>query len=216
MSLIKAGEFLMGSPDGEGDREEHPRHKVWLDAYYLDKYEVTVAEYAGYAAAVGIKMPEQPDYSRADHPVVYVTWNDADAYCRWRGKRLPTEAEWEKAVRCGTRTKWPFGNEQSVLGDYAWSTDNSNERSHPVGQKKPNPCGLYDMEGNVWEWVSDWYADYSAASVRNPKGPDTGEYKIWRGGSWYFTIDATRSAHRQTSLPGFSVGLALVGFRCAL
>lgn len=227
MILIPTGEFLMGSPDGVGGFDEHPQHKVYLDAFYIDKYQVTVAQYREFCKASGSDIPEQPEWSTDQHPVVNVTWDEAEAYCKWAGTRLPTEAEWEKAAHGGTETKYSFGNnavEGEVLGfggtdilaDFAWYANNSNSQAHPVGQKKPNQYGLYDMHGNVWEWVSDWYDDdyYKNSPAKNPKGPDSGAYRGLRGGAWGHDHDGLRAADRDWGVPGFTDDDG--GFRCVV
>lgn len=189
MVLISAGEFVMGSPEGEGGSDEHPRHRVYLDAFYIDKHEVTNALYENCVRA-GLCKPQGlsrcfvwtqsawkqgvtlPDESRGDgHPVICVDWSRAQTFCQWKGKRLPTEAEWEKAARGGSEGKWSFGDDESRLGGYAWYHGNSKDQTHPVGTKKPNQFGLYDMYGNVWEWVSDWYDEnyYKNSPDNNPK-----------------------------------------------
>lgn len=188
MVAVPEGEFFMGTPGGRGGSDERPRHKVRLNAYFIDRCEATVTQYMEYSAATGKNMPRQPSWSVNDHPVVAVDWFEAQAYCEWRGKRLPTEAEWEKAARGGTDSEYSFGGDQSKLGEYAWYNVNSGGQSRPVGQKKPNLYGLYDIHGNAGEWVSDWYdAGYYAKSPEeNPRGPDTGTVRVMRGGSWYY------------------------------
>jgi len=214
MVLIPAGEFLMGDPEGIGDNVEHMQHKVYLDDFYIDKYEVALGQYKTFAKATGRELPKQPVWSTDLHPVVNVTWQDANDYCEWFGGRLPTEAEWEKAVRGGTTAKWSFGDDESKLGEYAWCQDNSGDKTHPVGQKKPNQYGVYDLHGNVWEWCSDWYVEdyYKNSLAKNPKGPSTGRNRVLRGGSWNNEVDDTRSGSRAGVKPvvhGFNLG-----FRC--
>ena len=215
-SLIPAGEFQMGFPEGEGESREYLRHKVYLDAYYIDKYEVTVAQYKDFAKATGRQMPAQELWSTDHHPVVNINWNDADAYCKWAGSRLPTEAEWEKAARGGINTKYGFGDDVSKLDEYAWYFANSNSGAHPVGQKKPNQYGLYDMHGNVWEWVADWYdaSYYNVSPEKNPKGPDSGAFRVLRGGSWSNLYIYLRAAGRFRDAP--DLASFDVGFRCAV
>lgn len=213
--LIPPGEFLMGAPNAVGYDEEHSQHTVYLDAYYIDRYEVTVRQYKAFATARGRKMPEQP-YSATDrHPIVRITWHDADAYCKWAGGRLPTEAEWEKAARAGTTTKWSFGDDVSRLDKYAWYFGFGQRLAQPVGLKKCNPYGLYDMHGNVWEWCADWYGEdyYKYSPAKNPRGPFRGDYRMLRGGSWRVMANNSRSATRFWSSPGN--GSVDVGFRCA-
>ncbi|MCX5786196.1 MAG: formylglycine-generating enzyme family protein [Elusimicrobia bacterium] len=215
MALISAGQFMMGSPDGVGSDSEHPRHKVNLDAFYIDKHLVTVAQYRKFARATHRKMCQQPPYSAGNHPVVYVVWDDADAYCRWARKRLPTEAQWEKAARAGTATRWSFGDDARRLGEYAWYDGNSDQKTHPVGQKKPNQYGLYDMQGNVWVWTADWYDKnyYHNSPEKNPKGPLTGKERALRGGAWNNPPDNVRAASRGRTTP--NLRYAAFGLRCA-
>jgi len=254
-ALIPAGEFWMGSPNGEGNSDEHPRHKVYLDAFYMDKYEVTVGHYRKCVAAGKCSPPmtgvgcnwRNPERGE-NYPVNCVDWTQADSYCRWAGKRLPTEAEWERAARGGAETRYSFGNDKSCYGDYAWNRENSGGKdyplrfiagrylhlkkyvnsygglTHPVGQKKPNQYGLYDMYGNVWEWVSDWYDEnyYRNSPRKNPQGPAIGAQhrltwpgwqgrrRVIRGGSWYHQATSSR---RWGFRP--SMWYDIVGFRCA-
>ncbi len=211
MVLIPAGEFQMGSNYGDGD--EKPVHTVYLDAFYIDKYEVTNAQYKKFMDATGYKAPEywnDPDLNKPDHPVVGVSWYDAVAYAEWAGKRLPTEAEWEKAARGGLVGKrYPWGdsishddaNYDGTGGKDRW------EYTSPVGSFAPNGYGLYDMAGNVWEWCSDWYYRFYYFSLyyrfyyfrsprANPRGPDSGTIKVLRGGSWVDLVDILRVSLR--------------------
>ena len=128
--------------------------------------------------------------------------------------RLPTEAEWEYACRAGTTTEYSFGDDVSVLGDFAWFDDNSGSQTHPVGQKRPNGWGLYDMHGNVWEWCSDWHGDYAAGAVRDPAGPASGSIRVLRGGCWYDSAGFCRSAFRIRFYPSYR--FSNYGFRLAL
>jgi sulfatase modifying factor 1 len=210
--LIPAGEFLMGSPEGEGEPDEHPRHKVYLDAFYIDNHEVTVGQYKIFAKATGRQVIVQ---GTDMHPMANVSWEDAEAYCKWAGGRLPTEAEWEKAARGGTDTPYSFGDDMNKLDEYAWYESNSGKHAHPIGQKKPNQYGLYDMYGNVCEWVSDWYADsyYQNSPAKNPKGPSFGSLRSLRGGSAMLSPPiCVRAAFRGSSTPD-SVNRSC-GFRC--
>lgn len=242
MVLIPAGEFTMGSNDYSNEK---PVHKVYLSAYYIDKYEVTNEQYAKFLnewrrttdenskemidlsgsyehekcriSKEGGKFVVQLGYEK--HPVIYVTWYGANQYAKWAKKRLPTEAEWEKADRASSIGKYCFGNDESKLEEYAWYWRNSYRCTHPVGQKKPNDYMIHDMHGNVWEWCADWY-DYKYYSVfaglqpaNNPKGPDTGKYKILRGGSWFGGNQYNlRCADRGGYLP--DSGSCGDGFRC--
>ncbi|MBI5209108.1 MAG: formylglycine-generating enzyme family protein [Elusimicrobia bacterium] len=187
MAAIPAGAFEMGSLEGAGDSDELPRHKVELDAFAMDKYAVTVGQYCRFSQATRRDMPRLQPASKCDFPVHNVVWEEAAAYCQWAGKRLPTEAEWEKAARCGTTTYFDFGDDYKLREAYAWADSNSGGAPHPGGLKKPNRCGLYDLYGNVAQWVSDWYdKDYYARSpARNPQGAGKGTEHGLRGGSWY-------------------------------
>ena len=214
MVLIPAGEFLMGS--GEKDYpDQNPRHKVFLDAYFIDKYLVTAARYRLFAKATGTPMPRQSFPDKDNYPAIYMSWYDAMAYCGYYGKRLPTEAQWEKAAGGGSDGKFCFGNDETRLGEYAWYWSNSNKRIHPVGLKKPNGYGIYDMHGNVLEWTADWYGGgyYAESPASNPQGPVTGEAKVIRGGSSFVSAELCRSSARMRSSP--DTPYSVKGFRCA-
>ncbi|TVS20887.1 MAG: formylglycine-generating enzyme family protein [Planctomycetaceae bacterium] len=156
-------------------------------------------------------MGNNPSHFKGDlnRPVESISWNDAKEFAdqfsqRYGvGARLPTEAEWEYACRAGTRTQYSFGNNQSQLSEYAWFSGNSNRSTQRVRRKKPNPWGLYDMHGNVWEWVADWYGGYEAGAVTDPTGPRTGSSRVLRGGSWNLSPRYLRSASRSRVSPGF-------------
>ncbi len=264
MELIPAGTFLMGREDREGwspmaapemFNDELPPHEVYVDAFYIDKYEVTNRQFKEFVDATGYitdaerdggsdvmvaaeladtpiqgtdigwkwvalanwRVPEGPGSSIVnimDHPVVHVSWNDANAYAKWVGKRLPTEAEWEKAARGGAVTNWYWGDALDSAGEYAnlygehrhdfiypAEVLDGYDRTAPVGVLKPNAYGLYDIAGNVFEWVADWYKyDYFSISPHdNPKGPLTGTEKVMKGGSWYFCECYLRPANRNSS-----------------
>ncbi len=233
MVFIPAGPFLMGVPRGarDGGRDEYPNHAVELDAYYLDKYEVTTGLYAQFMRATGHRPPShRTDPSKnvwqggvlptalAAVPVVNVDWFDASAYCQWTGKRLPTEAEWEKAARGTHDQRFPWGNVEPTRQHL-----NFNQQWHgagtlaPVGsyEKGKSPYGAYDMAGNVWEWVADWYAaDYYARSpCCNPQGPPTGTRRAVRSSGWQVETPQVRIFTRIASKPldrNHSTG-----FRCA-
>jgi formylglycine-generating enzyme required for sulfatase activity len=186
--LISPGTFMMGSPDSEQGREskEGPQHEVAISKpFYMGVTEVTQAQYE---AVMGTNPSK---FKGPTNPVDSVIWDEAVLFCRKlsekTGKtfRLPTEAEWEYACRAGTKTRFSFGDSESVLGDYAWWQSNSGGKAHPVGQKKPNPWGLYDMHGNVWEWCADWWGPYPKGPITDPFGPATASgYRVLRGGSW--------------------------------
>lgn len=218
MIYIPAGEFTMGS--GRGDADERLLHKVYLSGYYIDKYEVTFSQYDKFCEATGRGKPDDNGWGRENRPVINVSWKDAEAYAKWSGKRLPTEAEWEKAARAGSEAEYCFGNAESKLGEYAWYKSNSGGKTHPVGQKKPNQWGIYDMHGNVWEWCSDWYEGgyYKNSPYKNPQGPDSGIARVLRGGSWMSWVERrhyaypSRSANRYADIP--KARYADYGFRC--
>ncbi|MFH2201992.1 MAG: formylglycine-generating enzyme family protein [Elusimicrobiota bacterium] len=215
MSLIPGGGFSMGSSLGKGYPNEHPKHTVEVDAFWMDRHEVTAAQFREFSKATGHHMNKQPFPDEENYPVVYVNWNDAQAYCAYHGKRLPTEAEWEKAARGGSPDDYCFGTAEVLLEEYAWYASNGNKRPHPVGQKKPNDYGLYDMHGNVLEWVSDWYAPeyYSVSPTRNPQGAVEGKYRVVRGGSVYLSAALLRVTHRMKGSQ--ATRYSGRGFRCA-
>src|SRR5438093_55972 len=219
MVLVSAGEFTMG-----GDSIDNPRHPVYLDAFHMDKYEVTASRYAKFLQATGRQLPfkwsEMSLVSHGDRPVIGVTWEDADAYCRWASKRLPTEAEWEKAARGTDGRAYPWGNEAPTPRHA-----NFNKCCEWKGygvlaivgslEAGRSPYGIYDLAGNVSEWVADWYdnTSYKYELERNPKAPRDGERKGVRGGSWYDSALLQRSALRSRSYP--SAPSTDRGFRCA-
>ena len=228
MVLIPAGEFLMGSPDDEGGKNEHPRHRVYLDAYSMDRFEVTFSRYAKFLQSTGRQAPRdwaQVKISKhSDRPAVGVSWNDAETYCRWAGKWLPTEAEWEEAARGTDERAYPWGNEQPTprLANFVKEStiiENVYDKFlAPVDsyERGKSPYGLHHMAGNVWEWTADWYDEdfYAKSPQRNPTGSsnDTG-VKVIRGGSWRDVPGHVRSAHRGWATPATRVDH--LGFRCA-
>ncbi len=195
--LIPAGSFKMGADNGETD--ERPVHQVTFSkAFYLGKYEVTQGQWQAV-------MGKNPSLFGGDsnRPVDQITWEDAQAFltklnAMEGGKlyRLPTEAEWEYAARAGSTTIFYFGNDPKQLGEHAWYRGNSGHQTHPVGQKKPNAWGLYDMLGNVWEWVQDWEGKYPANPVTDPKGPESGTYRMRRGCAWNNEPNVCRTTNR--------------------
>lgn len=227
MAVIPAGCFDMGDPFGEGFGDELPVHNVCISVFEMDVHEVTNAEYAACADAGDCTPPYYTDSwlratyygdpAYADFPVIWVDGYQAEAYCGWLGKRLPTEAEWEYAARGGLAGKrYPWGD--SITGtnaNYWESGDPWDEDTSEVEFYAPNGYGLYDMAGNVWEWVGDWYQfDYYAVSPPNdPPGPASGTYRVFRGGSFVDDPDFLRTAARGYDYPD-EYGLFL-GFRCA-
>ena len=191
MVLIPAGKFIMGTNDRLPD--EGPEHTVYLKAYYIDKYEVTNLQYANFSNATNRRSPTHfrnrtfPE-GKADHPVTYVSWEDATAYCAWAGKRLPTDEEWEKAAR-GTDGRWfPWGDEFDSLKantPVRWQDVGAFGDTTPVGSFEggKSPYGVYDMSGNVWEWTSSWYKPYP--NNKTPSESYGERYKTLKGGSWF-------------------------------
>jgi formylglycine-generating enzyme required for sulfatase activity len=195
MVEIPSGEFIMGFDGTQALEDERPLHRVWLDAFSMDLHEVMTAQYAAFLAAKHREAPWQWEMVNlglhGDRPVIGVDWHDADAYCRWKGKRLPTEAEWEKAARGMDGRLYPWGNQvpTSALANFALGARFSYSqvlmpvRSYEQGKSS---YGLYQMAGNVGEWVQDWYLSnyYETSPERNPQGPEQGQFKVLRGGSW--------------------------------
>ena len=207
MVAISAGCFEMGS--GAGGADERPPHRVCLGAFRMDATEVTQA---AYRAATG-SNPSAFAECGADCPVESVTWREADDFCRKLGKRLPSEAEWEYAARAGSTTAWYWGDDEGSAGDYAWFDGNGDAKTHPVGRRRPNVWGLYDMAGNVWEWTADWYGRYPAGDQQNPAGPQSGSIRVDRGGGATYGAGSLRSACRSGDDPEHRS--RVVGFRCA-
>ncbi|HXC67880.1 MAG TPA: formylglycine-generating enzyme family protein [Nitrospiraceae bacterium] len=220
MAVVPAGEFMMGSPTGDSD--EQPAHKVYVDSFSMDKYEVTVGQYAAFLQAKGIDPPSDwKTMNRSEHqkrPVANVDWADAFAFCKWAGKRLPTEAEWEKAARGTDDRLYPWGNDPPTplhanFGKSDWSNHGV---LAPIGsfENGKSPYGIYDMAGNVWEWVNDWYDYnyYKNSPSQSPTGPSSGGTKVIRGGAWNSNPRAMRSSNRSLTSP---TDQGLTGFRCA-
>jgi len=226
MVTIPAGTFIRGSAPGEGRLDEQPKRKIFVDGFAIDKYEVSNAHYIAFLEEtlhkppfnVYGKGPLTSEKGIADLPVVQVTWHDAVDYCFWAGKRLPTEAEWEKAARGNDNRLYPWGDEpptsERAHFDQEWDDKNTLKTvdSLPAGQSS---SGVFQLAGNVREWTQDWYdAEYYAhAPDKNPKGPDTGILKVIRGGSWRSFDTDLRVTSRGKG--GFALKTHGIGFRCA-
>lgn len=207
---IPAGTFTMGSPKSEIEREKNEtQHQVTLNAFKMSKYEITFEQYDRFCEATGRKKPDDQGWGRDNRPVIKVSWEDAKTFAEWMGCRLPTEAEWEYACRAGTTTPFYTGNnltteQANYNGNYPYyknAKGNYYERTMKVGRFDPNPWGLCDMYGNVWEWCSDWLGEYPSEPQTNPKGPSTGTVRVLRGGSWYGYAAYCRSAFRDSRDP---------------
>ena len=221
----------MGSNDGQSD--EKPVHTVYLDGYYISKYEITNKQYKQFCDKTGRSYPRSPKFNRRlfgmnnyftsypNYPVVCVSWNDAAAYCKWAGLRLPTEAEWQKGSRGTDGRKYPWGNESpgTNKANYDPGTNDADGYYYtsPVGNYSSgaSPYGLMDMAGNVWEWCNDWYGEdyYSKSPKNNPKGPSSGSYRVLCGGSWYNLDNFIRSSYRFNNFP--TINWYNLGFRPA-
>lgn len=225
--LIPKGKFVMGVPRDEYGRleeDELPQHEVAITRpFYMGVYEVTQSQYESVTGVNPSHFKNSKNNSQL--PVENVTWYQAHEFCvklsdhpqeksKGRKYRLPTEAEWEYACRAGTKTAYGFGADRKMLGQYAWYLDNSGEKTHPVGEKLPNPFGLYDMHGNVSEWCSDWFATYPSEPVMDPHGPITGDYKVHRGSSFNHWAIHLRSGNRSEHKP--NVATYTIGFRVVL
>ncbi|MDE6112253.1 MAG: formylglycine-generating enzyme family protein, partial [Bacteroidales bacterium] len=241
MVAVEGGTFSMGATSEQGDdagSDEKPVHSVTLDGFYIGAFEVTQSQWA---AVMGTTIEQQrekaseywgedvPLYGEGDkYPMYYVSWEEAQSFCeklsQKTGKtyRLPTESEWEYAARGGNKSDGTKYAGSNTIGDVAWfgyyddgTTGNDNNTTHPVGQKKPNGLGIYDMSGNVWEWCSDWYDSdyYSSSPSVNPQGPSSGSYRVLRGGGWYGSAQYCRVSFRDYDTPGnrrYNVGFRVV------
>jgi sulfatase modifying factor 1 len=245
MVFVQGGTFQMGSNNGNND--EKPVHTVTVNSFYISKHEITVAQFKNFIKATNYKTDaEKHGYgwiynggwkkingiawhcdangnrrpmSDYDYPVIYVSWNDAVAFCKWLSKktgmyfRLPTEAEWEYAAQGGNKSNgYKYSGSNNVY-DVAWFNGNSGNITHAVGTKSPNELGVYDMSGNVWEWCHDWYSNnyYNKSPEYNPQGPSRGKYHVLRGGSWYDNASFCRSTNRYRNYPYNPVNN--IGFR---
>jgi formylglycine-generating enzyme required for sulfatase activity len=236
--LVEGGNFTMGSAIGV-EPHEKPEHPVNVQSFYIGKYEVTFEEYDRYCDSNKLPKPNDNGWGRGRQPAIYVSWLDAVNYCNWlsrqdhlqpcyivsgsdvkwldtaNGYRLATEAEWEYAARGGDKSKHTLYAGAEKADDAVWYKDNSSSKAQATGQKKANELGLYDMNGNVWEWVWDWYDGgyYMHSPTDAPKGPTTGNYRVMRGGAWYNNVSYVTVATRQNAGQGFKQNS--VGFRIA-
>ena len=241
MIFVPGSTFQMGSDNGSID--EKPVHTVSVDDFYIGQYEITNREYIDFLnekkvlpngsynnkeyidmndinCAIGYRNEKfyfkGSKYANdEDCPVTEVTWFGADAYCKWKGGRLPTEAEWEYAARGGNNSVGYIYSGSSNLSEVAWFKDNSDNKTHTVGRKQPNELDIYDMSGNVWEWCNDWFANdyFSISNSNNPKGPSVGNYRVIKGGSWGNDISDCRITTRNRSRPnvsGYTGGFRIV------
>ena len=229
MVLVKGGTFQMG--------EDKEAHQVTLNDFLIAKHQLTFDEYDAFCKATGRELPKDERWGRSNRPVINVNWFDVVNYCNWRsqqegfsevyqikqqqvdanwqanGYRLPTEAEWEFAARGGQKSQGFEYSGSNNADEVAWYEENSGDETHPVGEKKANELGLYDLSGNVWEWCGDWYGDYPSKATNDPKGPDTGSYRVLRGGSWDLGAGYCRVAIRSNDAPSYADGF--YGFRLA-
>lgn len=245
--FVKGSTFRMGDVHRIGRSNEHPHHEVTLKDFYMGKHEVTRAQFQKFINETGyITMAEKigwswdwndnqmydlfkvkgvswksPGFSQGEnHPVVFVSWNDASAYAEWLSQksglpfRLPTETEWEYAAKGGTEYEvWAGTSNIKKLVDYAWFGENSLGTTHPVGKKNPNSFGFYDMSGNVWEWCQNYYHPYKKVPPSPPPGEDKGRYRTLRGGGWKDGEDYTRTTYRNGYSPDYYY--KSIGFRLA-
>jgi formylglycine-generating enzyme required for sulfatase activity len=224
MMLVPAGEFTMGSD--KGDDDEAPVHRVYVDTFYLDKFEVTNGRFAKFVEAIQSEPPwgfsdKDTPVTHADRPVRWVSWMDAMGYCLWAGKRLPTEAEWEKAARGTDGRVYPWGNEVPTPAHAVFGLkEGGDETVSPIGNrdKGKSAYGAHDLAGNLYEWVMDWYAEdfytnFAKSPAINPRGPIEGTAKVQRGGSYINNPYRLRSSFRTKGDP--TEQDPNVGFRCA-
>ena len=224
MVLVAAGSFLRGSPPGVGLEDEHPQRTIELGAFYIDRTEVRQSDFARCVTAGACPAPHCKDdrptdwdpTKRAEHPVVCIDWASAQAYCQWAHKRLPTEAEWEKAARGSDGRLYPWGNEAPTC-ERANYQECGRKDTLPAGSlpKGASPFGALDMAGNVWEWVADWHLSsyYVASPAKNPEGPFSGEARVVRGGAFKYGATELSSAGRTYDEP--TIHYEHVGVRCA-
>ena len=232
MVLIEKGPFLMGSKKSmlelkphdlfNTDRHtlgpENPAHEVYLDSFYIDKYEVTNEAYAKFMKETRVKKPKgwnDPNFNHPQQPVVGISWKEAVKFCQWQNKRLPTEAEWEKAARGKRPIRYPWGNTSPDSSKLNYNQEIKKTTAVGSFDSGKSDYGLYDLSGNASEWVNDWHFPeyYLFSPKKNPPGPEKGQYKVIRGGSWRNTADDVDLVYRNATTPK-NRSLA-IGFRCA-
>jgi formylglycine-generating enzyme required for sulfatase activity len=223
MVLIPAGPFARGT--NAGGYDEQPERQIFLDSFSIDRYEVTNHQYQQFVDATGHRKSGPPSrYAKnmtkmrgVNQPVVYVSWDDAQTYCQWKGKRLPTEGEWEKAMRGTDGRLWPWGQELDWAASNRAHVNDGFEATAPVGSfnRDVSPYGVSDGAGNVLEWVADWYGEeaFRVSEAQNPKGPDHGTFRVLRGGGYTTTGIDVRITSRSKMVPDFRD--ETIGFRCA-
>ena len=237
-SLIEGGSFMMGNNTGV-EPHERPEHNVSISSFYLAKTELTWDDYEKFCDSTKHYKPDDMKWGKGTRPAVIVSWYDAVEYCNWlskqqklqpcyvikdkevtwldtaNGYRLPTEAEWEYAARGGSKSKKTLYAGADKIDDVAWYEKNSDNKTQPTAQKTANELGLYDMNGNVWEWVWDVYDGeyYRKSPAENPKGPGAGVYRVFRGGAWYNKVPYVTVSTRQYHSPEYRQNS--VGFRIA-
>ena len=215
MVCVPAGTFEMGSPEWFGDMDEQPRHLVRLNAFYIDRYEVSAEQYRRFAKATHRKLPKEMENKPGYYPAVSVSWAEAAAYCTWAGKRLPTEAEWEKAAQSDLLPGKRKFSRVTPAAEYIWYEHDQRKAIRPVGEEMPNALGIFGMHNYVWEWCSDWYSDsyYRDSPMDNPQGPPAGDLHVARGGGWYYWsgVYVSRITARGRPWPN----PLIAGIRCA-
>jgi formylglycine-generating enzyme required for sulfatase activity len=225
MDWIPPGIFIRGSRSGEGDTDEMPQSAVYVSAFYIDQYEITNGQYQQFVKATQFSKPFIPFFedeitkiTAPELSAVGVSWDGAVAYCKWVDKRLPTEAEWEKAARWEDGRRWSWGNADELGRANLAGEDDGSRYTAPPGRFTAgrSPYGPYDMVGNVNEWVADWYEEdyYGKAPEQNPTGPEKSRNKVFRGGSWNDLSQNARAAKRYATVPHRTD--AIIGFRCAM
>jgi formylglycine-generating enzyme required for sulfatase activity len=243
MVLVEGGTFQMG--DAFNTNKNEPAHSVKLNSFYISKFEITHRQFAYFVAKTGYITDAQKNGGayvaeagkrseinftydakskvrtdeNTNEPVIYISWNDADAFCKWLSQqtnrifRLPTEAEWEYAARGGKQSQALTFAGVGRPEEVAWFSANSGQQTHPVGQRKPNELGLHDMSGNVWEWCSDWFDEkyYRRSLEESPTGPEKGKQRVVRGGCWRSDPNQIRTVFRSSATP--TEGFYSIGFR---